>query len=60
HCSACSKSTFGHTGSTGTIAWADPERDQICAVLTTLPARALNAAEHPRQLVSDCIAKSDD
>jgi len=46
--------TFGHTGSTGTIAWADPERDCVCVVLTTLPADATQ--EHPRQLVSRCIA----
>lgn len=45
---------FGHTGSTGTIAWADPERDCVCVVLTTLPADAVQ--EHPRQLVSRCIA----
>ena len=27
-------STFGHTGATGTVAWADPERQLICVVLT--------------------------
>jgi CubicO group peptidase (beta-lactamase class C family) len=27
-------STFGHTGATGTVAWADPERELICVVLT--------------------------
>lgn len=55
-CQACSAATFGHTGSTGTIAWADPRRDLICVVLTTLPARALPAAEHPRQRASDLIS----
>jgi CubicO group peptidase (beta-lactamase class C family) len=54
-CKGCSSLTFGHTGSTGTIAWADPARDLICVVLTTLPARALTANEHPRQLASDCF-----
>ena len=54
-CRRCSSQTFGHTGSTGTIAWADPERDLICVVLTTLPARALPAGEHPRQTASDAI-----
>lgn len=53
-CHNCSDKTFGHTGSTGTIAWADPERDRVCVVLTTLPAGKLN--NHPRQLASDLIA----
>ena len=26
--------TFGHVGATGTVAWADPERELICVVLT--------------------------
>ncbi|MCA9033653.1 MAG: beta-lactamase family protein [Planctomycetaceae bacterium] len=56
HCERCSGETFGHTGSTGTIAWADPHRDLICVVLTTLPARALPNGEHPRQLASNHIA----
>jgi CubicO group peptidase (beta-lactamase class C family) len=54
NCVNCSDKTFGHTGSTGTIAWADPERDRVCVVLTTLPARALTP--HPRQLVSNSIS----
>ncbi|HND54977.1 MAG TPA: serine hydrolase domain-containing protein, partial [Pirellulaceae bacterium] len=37
----CSDQTFGHTGSTGTIAWADPATKTICVVLTSLPARAV-------------------
>jgi len=53
-CRNCSSNTFGHTGSTGTIAWADPERDRVCVVLTTLPAGSMK--DHPRQLVSDCVA----
>ena len=57
-CPGCASSVFGHTGSTGTIAWADPTRDLICVVLTTLPAGALPAKKHPRQLASDCIALS--
>lgn len=56
YCASCSDKTFGHTGSTGTIAWADRENDRLCVVLTTLPARALDAAQHPRQLASDAIA----
>jgi len=58
HCSGCSESTFGHTGSTGTIAWADPGRDLICVVLTTLPARAVGGGKHPRQLASNCVLGS--
>ena len=57
-CPGCSPSSFGHTGSTGTIAWADPVRDLICVVLTTLPAGALPVGKHPRQLASDCIASA--
>ncbi len=30
--------TFGHTGATGTVAWADPERRLLCVILTTRPA----------------------
>jgi CubicO group peptidase (beta-lactamase class C family) len=50
----CSGTTFGHTGSTGTICWADPASDTICVVLTTLPGSAVNP--HPRSLASDLIA----
>ena len=54
----CSKKTFGHSGATGTLAWADPTTDTICVVLTTLPGRAANP--HPRKLVSDRVAKAVD
>src|SRR4051812_9285065 len=47
---ACSEKTFGHTGSTGTIAWADPANHLICIVLTSLPAQAVHP--HPRDLAS--------
>ena len=33
----CSVSTFGHSGSTGTLAWVDPETDTSFVLLTTLP-----------------------
>ncbi len=33
---------FGHSGSTGTLAWADPATGLSCVVLTTLPARISN------------------
>ena len=52
----CSEKTFGHSGATGTLAWADPGTDTICVVLTTLPSRAANP--HPRNLVSDRVAKA--
>ena len=29
-----SEGTFGHVGATGTVAWADPEQELICVVLT--------------------------
>jgi CubicO group peptidase (beta-lactamase class C family) len=50
----CSEKTFGHTGSTGTLAWADPATQTICVVLTSLPARALQP--HPRELAANAIA----
>jgi CubicO group peptidase (beta-lactamase class C family) len=50
----CSERTFGHTGSTGTLCWADPASDTICVVLTSLPARAMNP--HPRQRAADRVA----
>jgi CubicO group peptidase (beta-lactamase class C family) len=52
----CSDETFGHTGSTGTLCWADPRTKTICVVLTTLPGRAVDP--HPRQLASDRVAKA--
>lgn len=29
-----SPATFGHTGATGTVAWADPTRQLVCVILT--------------------------
>jgi CubicO group peptidase (beta-lactamase class C family) len=52
----CSEATFGHSGSTGTLAWADPRTKTICVVLTTLPGRA--GHQHPRTLVSDRVAEA--
>jgi CubicO group peptidase (beta-lactamase class C family) len=52
----CSEKTFGHTGSTGTIAWADPATQTICVVLTSLPARA--EQPHPRDLAANAVAAS--
>ncbi|MBM3832588.1 MAG: beta-lactamase family protein [Verrucomicrobia bacterium] len=50
----CSEKTFGHTGSTGTIAWADPATHTICVVLTSLPAQAVQP--HPRDLAANAVA----
>lgn len=52
----CSNKTFGHTGSTGTIAWADPETQAICVVLTSLPAQAVEP--HPRDRVAAYLASA--
>jgi CubicO group peptidase (beta-lactamase class C family) len=35
----CSPAAFGHSGSTGTLCWADPKKDASMVLLTTLPAR---------------------
>ncbi|HWG42475.1 MAG TPA: serine hydrolase domain-containing protein [Gemmataceae bacterium] len=50
----CSERTFGHTGSTGTLCWADPASETICVVLTALPRRA--AKRHPRELAAERVA----
>jgi CubicO group peptidase (beta-lactamase class C family) len=50
----CSDSTFGHTGSTGTLAWADRTSQTICVVLTSLPGRAVEP--HPRELTGARVA----
>jgi CubicO group peptidase (beta-lactamase class C family) len=50
----CSERTFGHTGSTGTLCWADPESGTICVVLTSLPGRA--AKPHPREVAAERVA----
>lgn len=50
----CSARSFGHTGSTGTLCWADPASETICVVLTSLPARAVKP--HPRDLAAERVA----
>ena len=50
----CSGQTFGHTGSTGTLCWADPASNTICVVLTSLPGRAVQ--RHPRELTAERVA----
>lgn len=34
----CSETTFGHSGSTGTLCWLDPQKDLTFVLLTTKPA----------------------
>jgi CubicO group peptidase (beta-lactamase class C family) len=50
----CSGQTFGHTGSTGTLCWADPASETICVVFTSLPRRAVQP--HPRELAAERVA----
>lgn len=50
----CSERTFGHTGSTGTLCWADPASETLCVVLTSLPRRA--SQRHPRELAAERVA----
>ena len=52
----CSERTFGHTGSTGTLCWADPESETVCVVLTSLPRRG--AQRHPRELAAERVASA--
>jgi CubicO group peptidase (beta-lactamase class C family) len=52
----CSDETFGHTGSTGTLCWADPASQTVCVVLTSLPRRAANP--HPRERAAERVAAS--
>jgi CubicO group peptidase (beta-lactamase class C family) len=50
----CSERTFGHSGSTGTLCWADPASETVCVVLTSLPRRG--AKRHPRDLAAERVA----
>jgi CubicO group peptidase (beta-lactamase class C family) len=50
----CSEQTFGHTGSTGTLCWADPASETICVVLTSLPGRGMK--RHPREITAERVA----
>lgn len=52
---SCSEKSFGHSGSTGTLAWADPATDTTCVILTSLPSRISgDTILHP---VSDTVAR---
>lgn len=49
----CSPTAFGHTGSTGTIAWLDVEQKTGCVILTSLPGQAVKP--HPRELAAETL-----
>ncbi len=40
HGRGCSPSTYGHSGSTGTLSWHDPQRDLTFVLLCTRPAES--------------------
>ena len=46
--------TFGHCGATGTVAWADPERQLLCVILTTRPLSEDNG--RMLKVVSNAVA----
>jgi CubicO group peptidase (beta-lactamase class C family) len=48
--------TFGHSGATGTVAWADPDRRLVCVILTTRPSGEDNG--RLLRLVSNAVAGS--
>jgi CubicO group peptidase (beta-lactamase class C family) len=50
----CSDRTFGHSGSTGTLAWADPATETVFVALTSLPRRG--AERHPRDVAGEKVA----
>jgi CubicO group peptidase (beta-lactamase class C family) len=51
-----SPSAFGHVGSAGTLAWADPETQLICVILTNHPLALDNGLL--LRLVSNAVAAS--
>jgi CubicO group peptidase (beta-lactamase class C family) len=51
----CSALTFGHSGSTGTLAWADPATDTTFVLLTALPKNV--SGELILYPVSDHVSK---
>lgn len=52
----CSNKTFGHSGATGTLFWADPETEMTFVMLTTLPS---NVSREPLiNPVSDMVSEA--
>jgi beta-lactamase class C len=54
----CSEQSFGHSGSTGTLCWFDPQKKTSFVLLTTRPADVSNAMLI--RPVSDLISQADD
>jgi beta-lactamase class C len=52
----CAPRTFGHYGATGTVAWADPQTQLVCVLLTTKPAN--ESRSHLLGPVSDAVSAS--
>ena len=48
--------TFGHSGATGTVAWADPDSRLITVILTTRPSS--QDSGRLLRLVSNAVAAS--
>lgn len=46
--------TFGHSGATGTVVWADPDLDLTCAVFTTQPGVGRELGLLSNVIVSAC------
>ena len=55
---ACGPAAFGHSGSTGTLCWADPGTDTVCAILSTKPADQSN--QTLLKPVSDLVSEAAD
>lgn len=54
--SGCSARTFGHGGSTGTMSWADPEKDLTFVLLTTRPDA--EDKEKVKKAAADLVSES--
>jgi len=54
--SGCSPRTFGHGGSTGTMSWADPDKDLTFVLLTTRPDA--EDKEKVKKAASDAVSES--
>lgn len=52
----CAPESFGHSGATGTVAWADPARQLACVILTTRPSGEDNG--RLLRTVSNAVAAS--
>ncbi len=46
----CSERSFGHSGSTGMLAWAEPESDTFCVILTSLPSSVSGVGSRRRKV----------